>query len=51
MTVISSIEDMFDEDGSEGGRNWAFWASSLTQNIGLVIGPIFGSQVAGALNW
>ena len=50
MTVISSIEDLIDE-GSEGGRSWAFWISSLTQNIGLVTGPIYASQVAGALNW
>lgn len=49
MAVISSIEDLFDE-GSEG-RSWAFWASSLTQNVGVVMGPIFASQVAGGLNW
>ena len=49
MTIVSSIDDLFDE-GSEG-RSWALFASSLTSNIGLVIGPIFASQIAVAFNW
>ena len=49
MTVIRSIHDLFAEGSEE--RSWALFASSLTSNIGLVIGPIFASQIAVALNW
>ena len=47
MTARLSIGDLFDAEG----RMWAFFSWALATNLGLVLGPIYGSYVAVSLNW
>ena len=48
LSVRLSIEDLFVEGE---GRMWAFFLWALVTNLGVVLGPVYGSYVASALNW
>ncbi|PTU18309.1 hypothetical protein P175DRAFT_0465184 [Aspergillus ochraceoroseus IBT 24754] len=45
--VVGSIEDMF----NSRDRVWMIWFWALVANLGLVVGPIFGTFTTADLNW